>query len=202
MAVMQIALFGGSFDPPHLAHHQVVLEMLRQQLVDEVWYVPAKKHPFGKEMSSDDHRLKMVQLMLADEQGLTTEIKKLHHHIRIETYELDHPSISYSLNTLDYFSQTQPQHTFSWVIGSDNVASFAKWHHYQELLKKYQVWVYPRAHYAMEPLLKGMTPLKDMHKVDISSTEIRQRVRTGESIKGLVSPSVAEYLSLAGLYQK
>lgn len=189
---MNIALFGGSFDPPHLAHHRVVTEILDQQLVDQVWYVLAKKHPFGKQLNSDEHRLQMLQLLMQDVP---------HDRLRIETYELHQTEVSYSFNTIEYFATTQPEHTFSWIIGSDNVAHFPKWHKAEEFLHKYRVWVYPRTHYEIETLPAGMKLLSNVQEVDISSSHVRSRIVSHHSITGLVSPSVEEYIVEHGLYQ-
>ena len=60
---MKIALFGGGFDPPHLGHQFITQTLLERQIVEEVWYVPVKQHPFGKQVSADQHRVAMLKLI-------------------------------------------------------------------------------------------------------------------------------------------
>src|SRR5258708_653718 len=129
---MEIALFGGTFDPPHQGHQFITQQIIERSIADTVWFVPVQNHPFHKTMSSAEDRVKMLELMMANLTAASPELKK---NIRIERYELDHSAISYSFDTLTALSAKFPEHTFSWVIGSDNLEGFSKWHDYQELLK-------------------------------------------------------------------
>jgi nicotinate-nucleotide adenylyltransferase len=200
MPLMKIALFGGSFDPPHLGHLQIALHILEEKIADEVWFVPAKKHPFGKEMLKDIYRTKMLKELLEDSLPLLKAKKIPNSKIKIETYEIDHSAISYSFNTLEHFAQTNPEHTFSWIIGTDNLPLFLKWYKAEDMLQKYTVLVYPRPGYEMSPLLPGMIPLHNMPKIDISSTMVRQKASTGESVKKLVSPKEEKFIAEKHFY--
>lgn len=194
---MKIGLFGAAFDPPHLGHQHLIAELLKANLVDQVWVVPVKSHPFAKPLSPVEHRLAMVKLMLAalQAEGWGPE------QVRLETYELDQPGVSYSYQTLQYFAGAYPDHTFSWIIGADNVANFAKWHHYQELLAQHQVLIYPRPGYGMEPLLPGMVPLDAVTPMAASSTEARKVLAEAASdTTKLVLPEVAQYSKQHQLY--
>jgi nicotinate-nucleotide adenylyltransferase len=186
---MNIALFGGAFDPPHLGHQQVAAALLAKKIVDEVWYVPVKQHPFSKQLrTTDDHRLAMLDLI--QQPGTRTEM-----------YELENDEVSLSYITLKNLSTTYPEHTFSWVIGSDNLKDFHKWDFYQEMLQEFTFYVYPRAGYVFDPVYPGMIPLKDMQEVVVSSTEIRNRIENGQSIDSLVDARVAAYIAQHQLYQ-
>jgi nicotinate-nucleotide adenylyltransferase len=189
---MRIVLFGGAFDPPHLGHQQVAAGLLEANLADQVWFVPVKTHSFAKTMTAPEHRLKMLQLIqLAN--------------TKIETYELDQTEINYTFNTLDALAIKYPDHTFSWVIGSDNLAKFHLWgdrtgRNFQQLLNNYQFFVYPRHGFPFEPLYSGMIPLRDFPEVTVSSTQVRQMVAQGQSLTGFVAPLVANYIQTQGLY--
>jgi nicotinate-nucleotide adenylyltransferase len=189
---MHILLFGGSFDPPHIAHHRMIQEILRREIVDEVRYVPAHAHPFHKHMSPDHNRVAMLQLMLAEE----SEEGK----IRIEEFELHSSQPSYSFFTLEALAGQFPQHHFSWLIGADNVKEFGKWKNAPELLKKYTVYVYPRSGYAVDAVHADMVLLEDFPEIEISSTEIRQRICDGQPIHDLVDPQVEQYIRENHLY--
>ncbi len=189
---MHIALFGASFDPPHMAHRIITEQLLDQKLVDQVWLVPVKEHPFGKDMTQSGDRLAMVKFMLEKIARPKT--------VFIDEYELTQDKPSYSFDTLEAMSRKFPEHTFSWVIGTDNLKSFAKWHEAHKLLEKYTVFVYPRAGSDSEPLLPGMKRIEHVPEINISSTDIRQKVKQGESITGLVELEVAQYIKEKELY--
>lgn len=162
---MHICLFGGAFDPPHVGHQQVSKSLLEHSICDEVWFVPVKQHPFGKEVRTNGHREKMLELILDPK-------------MRVEEYEMNKSGKSYSFDTLEALSKQYPQHTFSWVIGSDNLEKFNLWGNYEQLLKKYKVYVYPRQDFPFSPMQKGMIPLDNFTEVTVSSTDIRDRLIT------------------------
>lgn len=189
---MQIALFGGSFDPPHQGHQFITQQLLAHKIVDQVWFVPVKHHPFQKSMTDANERVAMLEEIV---QKLDTTA------VRIERYEVDHPETSYSWDTLNALSAKYSEHTFSWVIGSDNLASFGQWHKYQELLQKFPVFVYPRQGFPTQPLYPGMIFLAKFPEITVSATDIRQKVQKGESIKGLVTPEVEDYIHDRQLYR-
>jgi nicotinate-nucleotide adenylyltransferase len=191
LGAMDIALFGGGFDPPHLGHQFITQTLLDRTLVDEVWYVPVKQHPFGKKLSPDHHRLAMLKLIVPSADS----------RIKIETYELDKQGMSYSYETLEHLHQKYPEHRFSWVIGSDNLPTFDKWLEIHSELLKYPFYIYPRKGFPMKPLYPGMIPLQDVKEVEVSSTEVRHLIEQGKSAEGLIAPAVGDYISDHGLYQ-
>lgn len=185
---MHICLFGGAFDPPHVGHLQVAHSLLEKEICDEVWFVPVKQHPFGKEVQTNGHRVKMLELMLEPE-------------MRVEEYELEHATKSYSFQTLEALSKQHPEHQISWVIGSDNLEKFHLWGDYQHLLEKYRVYVYPRKDFAFEPVREGMVCLENFPEVEVTSTRIRELLRQGKSVSGLVTKEVERYIRENELYR-
>jgi nicotinate-nucleotide adenylyltransferase len=188
---MKVALFGGGFDPPHRGHQFITQTLLERGIVDEVWYVPVKQHPFGKKVSPDHHRLAMLELILPPQDS----------RVRIETYELEKLGMSYTFETLEYLSQKYPEHEFSWVIGSDNLPTFDKWLEIHSALLKYPFYVYPRQGFPMEPLYKGMIPLTEVQEVPASSTQVRQLIEQGEEVTELLDPQVIKYIQDHRLYR-
>lgn len=184
---MKIALFGGSFDPPHLGHQQVVQAVLDQGLFDQVWYVPVGNHDFGKQLSPADDRVAMLELIAQP-------------NTKIEPFELDHSGTSYTHQTISALQQKYPQHEFSWIIGADQLASLYKWGCeieatcFPDLLDKTTFYVYPRLGYSMELPYSQLQPLTKVSQSGISSTEIRTKVREDIRITGLVDPKVAQYI--------
>lgn len=188
---MNIALFGGAFDPPHLGHSQVVSSLLKNKIADEVWYLPVKNHSFGKQMSPIQQRLEMLELVV-----------KKQSQVRIELYETRQTGVNYTYATMLALSEEYPEHSFSFVIGSDNLAGFHLWLEKHPELLSLPFFVYPREGFAFQPLYKNMTALEGMETVTVSSTLIRERLEQGKPISGLVDPEVERYIDKHHLYQK
>ncbi len=186
---MKIALFGGAFDPPHRGHQRVARSLVEQKIVDEVWFVPVKRHPFDKQLSADKHRVAMLKLI----------IEPIFQQ-KIETYELDHSQKSYSFLTLKHFQKTFPHHSFRWVIGADNVENFSKWFKYKELLEEFPVYIYPRDRVKLTQLSRGMVWLDQVVPITVASSDIREKVKRKESITELVDPEVERYIKENQLY--
>lgn len=183
---MRIALFGGSFDPPHLGHLTVASVVEHRKIADEVWFVPCANHPFAKYMSPAKNRLEMLKL-LSDKHTMYT-------------YELERATPSYSLETLEHSVQEFPQHSFVWLIGSDQVGVFYKWYRYEELLNRFTVLVYPRENHPVDALLPGMQAINDCPIIAISSTEVRTAVHNHQPIEKFVTKEIAEYIRENNLY--
>lgn len=191
---MKIILFGGAFDPPHLGHQFIVKNILDLKLADEVWYVPAKTHPFAKKLTVDEHRLAMLEFLVADDQ-----------RTKIETYELDKDGVSYSHETLDALAQKYPEHEFAWLIGSDNLAKFHLWgdsrgRDFKAMLAKYHFYVYPRKGHPFSPLYDNMVPLENMKEIEVSSTLVREMIKHHQDISKLVKDEVVQYIKKNNLY--
>lgn len=194
----KIALFGGSFDPPHIAHQQIPLFLLDNHLADEVWFVPVKHHPFGKVVTSDEQRVAMLEKMI---QRITEEYPEYAQKLRIECWEIDKNHSSYTAQTLDALAKQHPDKKFSWVIGTDNLEKFHLWHEYQRITQEFGVFVYPRVGYPPTSLREGMTYLSNAPEVNVSSTEIRQKVKAKETITSLVTAQVEQHIVQEHLYQ-
>jgi len=186
---MKIALFGGAFDPFHTGHSQVISSLVENQIADEVWCLPVKNHSFGKNMLPVYHRLAMLQLAVAGQL-----------HVRIEEYELRQEGVNYTYATMMALSLHYPHHSFSFVIGSDNLKDFHRWIEKHPQLLDFPFYIYPREHFPFEPLYPHMTALEGMRTVTISSTQVRQLRAQGKSIAGLVEPAVERYIQEHALY--
>lgn len=192
-----IALFGGSFAPPHRAHQYIPVFLLEHGYADQVWYVPVKHHPFGKVISSDQDRQQMLEITI---NNTLQDYPQLKDKLKIETWELNQQATNYTLTTLRALSAEHPQFTFRCIIGTDNLPQFRRWHHYEQILEEFGVFVYPRVNYPPEPLFTGMQFLADAPEVDVSSTQVRQKVAAGQPITNLVLPEIEDYIMSHNLY--
>lgn len=185
-------IFGGSFNPIHVGHIALARQLLKCAGLHEVWFVVSPQNPWKseQELLDDESRLNMVRIALRDEENLLASDYEFH---------LQRPS--YMLNTLRHLSEDYPDREFVLLIGGDNWAQFDKWYGYQEILSNYSIVVYPRrGEHVEEKELPENVSVVDTPLLDISSTEIRNRILQGQSIHDLVPKSI-ESLVLRN-YQK
>ncbi len=168
-----IGIFGGSFNPIHNGHIALAQAVLRQCGLDEVWLMVSPQNPLKRYDSDllDDHlRFEMAQQALESVEG-----------VKACDYEFRLPKPSYTWNTLQHLSRDYPDDRFCLLIGGDNWAHFQRWRHWKDILHKHDVIVYPRGQYI------GTI---DVPLLNVSSTEIRQKVNMGADISGLVPASI------------
>lgn len=168
----RIGLFGGSFNPIHCGHLAIARAALEQCGLDEVWLMVSPQNPLKQQsdLLDDSLRFEMAQKALEGING-----------VKACDYEFRLPKPSYTWNTLQQLSKDFPDHRFCLLIGGDNWAHFERWRHWKDILRHYDVIVYPRDHFA------GTI---DLPLINVSSTDVRQKVRAGESISGLVPERV------------
>ena len=191
-----VGLFGGSFNPIHNGHVRLAKALLQETGLDEVWFMVSPQNPFKQNLQllDDDKRFQLVQTALKDEPRL-----------KASNFEFRLPKPSYTWNTLQALEQEYPEHRFTILIGGDNWAAFDKWFRYEDILQRYPVVVYPRAgsevtvpvfRFPVSDLRMVKTPL-----INISSTQVRQRLQEGKSIRGLVPTDVAAIIEQEHLYR-
>ncbi len=182
---MNITIFGGSFNPPHLGH-QIVISQTFELIpnIQELWLLPDYQHSFAKNkhFAKAATRLKLVKKLQKSTNSEKTPVK-------IETCCLDHKMSGHTIDHLTYLQKQYPQHTFSFLIGSDNLKTFHKWPQYKKLLKLMKFYIYPRANFPFKPLYPNMYPLKHPLQVitNISSTMIRTRLKNNLSTQYLTT---------------
>ncbi len=180
-----IALFGGSFNPPHVAHQMVALWVLEVCDVAEVWVVPTWRHAFSKELAAFEHRHAMCERAM----------RPLGDRVRVSDIErqMARPS-SRTLETLEELGARHRQHSFRVVIGADILRETHKWYRWDEIERVAPPIVVGRSGYPSGASDAGF------ELPPVSSTEIRARLGRGESCAPLVPRSVLEYIADRGLY--
>ena len=165
----KVAIFGGSFNPIHTGHIALAQAVQQQCGLDEVWLMVSPQNPLKRndaDLLDDSLRFEMAQKALEGVEG-----------VKACDYEFHLPKPSYTWNTLQHLTKDYPDYTFVLLIGGDNWAHFQRWRHWKDILWHHDIIVYPRDQYP------GTI---DVPLLPVSSTEIRKRVRVGESISGLV----------------
>lgn len=178
---MRVAFFGGSFNPPHVAHQLVGLYVLETASIDELWVVPCWRHPFDKSLAPYTHRLRMCELAVA----------ALGPRARASDIEGRLGGDSHTLRTLKALRAEHPHHDFVLVVGADIEPELPAWYGAEELLRTFPRIVVGRGGFAGGGLAMPA----------VSSTEVRVRLARQESVSALVPRSVEHYIAEHRLYQ-
>lgn len=194
---MKIGCLFGSFDPPHLGHVALAKYMLERRGLDQVWLVVTPQNPFkqDRKLSPEKHRLAMAHLAVQGIEGLNAS-----------GLELDMPRPNYTADTLAFMRERWPQHEFTLILGSDNLASLHLWKDAGAMLEKTPVLVYPRpgveGHLASADLLyhPAVMFIPEAPLMEVSSTGVRVRLRNWKPVEGLIDPKVLAYIRQNGLY--
>lgn len=184
---MRLGILGGSFDPVHHGHLILARDAQEKLELDRVIFVPANvsPHKTGTIPANAMDRLEMLRLALADEEGFA-----------VVDFELVRPAPSYTVETLRHLQSQHPGSELVLLIGSDNVEKFPTWHEAENIPQLARLAVMER---------RAQTPAHPWpvvrRLIDISSTEIRQRVARGQSIRYLTPDAVCDYIMQKGLYR-
>ncbi len=196
-ACKTVIVFGGSFDPPHVAHVELPRRVMRAIDAQAVAYVPAAVSPFKTRQAptAAEHRLAMLRLALADQP-----------HAVIRSDELDRPAPSYTVDTLEALAQQLPGVRLRLLLGADQLATFDHWRRVERIVALAEPVVMRRPPATLTALPAGYDALAwarrvvDVPAMEVSSTLIRKRLAAGESITGLVHRDVERYIHEHRLY--
>jgi nicotinate-nucleotide adenylyltransferase len=191
---MHIGLFFGSFNPVHIGHMVLANYMVEFTDIDKVWFVVSPHNPLKNKESllDQNQRLHMVNLAIGD--------SDLFKSSNIE-FGLSQPS--YTIHTLAHLKEKYPQHTFSLILGHDNLSSFHKWKNFDEILNQHKLFVYPRPNTPRCDLEKHPSVyLTDSPMVEISSTFIRNSISKKKNMAFFVPQAVWIYIDEMSFYKK
>lgn len=180
---MEIALLGGSFNPPHVGHLLAAVYVRATEPVDEVWLMPTFQHPFGKPAVEFEHRLEMCKA-LAGEIGPWLKVSDVEREVGKEGRTVD---------TLEFLVARHPALRFSLVIGSDILADLPSWKDFDRIRRLARVIV---IHRAGHPAPEAVGP----PLAAVSSTQIRAMLEAGEEPAALVPRAVLRYARERRLY--
>ncbi len=195
---MRIGIFGGTFDPPHNGHIALARACREGLDLDEVLFVPAAQNPLktnGPRASAKD-RLAMLGLIAAGEPG-----------VGVVDLEIQKGGTSYTADTLTDLTMAQPA-DYWFLLGGDALKGFGEWKNPQKILRLARLGVVLRPSQAdADVVMRFSEPYRErvdlirMTPVDVSSTEIRQRISRGQTIAPYVPQAIQAYIEEKGLYQ-
>jgi nicotinate-nucleotide adenylyltransferase len=185
-------LFFGSFNPIHIGHLILAEYFATQTELDEVWLVVTPQNPLKKKDSLLDQylRLDLVNRAILDNPRL-----------RASDIEFQLPKPSYTIHTLVHLEERYRDRQFSLIMGEDNLVSLPRWKNYEELLNRFDLWVYPRV--GQSPTALAGHPrvhLVQAPVIEISSTQIRENLRNGRSVRYLLPEQIHDFVIKEQLY--
>lgn len=196
---MRIGVFGGTFDPPHVGHLILAADAFEALGLDKLFFVPAKAQPLKVDrpaVGTAAERLEMVRLAIAGDSRYA-----------VDDTEIKRDGLSFTVDTLEGLSARFEGAQLFLLLGEDSLASFDRWRKPDRIRELATLAVMYRAKAGSgtktsRPSLKrkGVETLST-RQVDVSSTEIRQRLSDGKSIRGFVPESVEKFIASRRLYQ-
>jgi nicotinate-nucleotide adenylyltransferase len=189
-------LFFGSFNPIHIGHLVIAEYMVEFTDLEQVWFVVSPQNPFkaAKSLLSENHRIRMVRLAI-----------EYDNRFKASSVEFDMPKPSYTIKTLVYLKEKHPNHNFVLIMGMDNLATLHKWQNYEQILKGFEIYVYPRKEELPVPKeFVGNPSIKitEAPVMELSSTFIRSAIKDKKDVRHMMPPSVAEYVKQMHFYEK
>ena len=194
-SVLRIGVFGGTFNPPHSGHLRLA-EMVRERFgLDRVLWIPNSRSPFktGEELADAADRLAMVRAATAGNAAFSVS--------EIETRQR---GASYTVETLRKLQEAHPGAAFRLMVGSDHLSGFSRWREPEEIARRAPLIVFPRAGHEQAAVPEGFgkyVEFSDTPRIDLSSTDIRKRIRAGWSVGDMVPRAVLEIIEERGLYR-
>jgi len=189
---VRIGLMGGTFDPIHIAHLVAASEVHSALNLDQVVFIPAGQ-PWQKTevpISPAETRLQMVDLAIAEDPRFISS-----------DLEIKRPGNTYAVDTVRELQIENPEHEYFWIVGADALAGMPTWHAFAELKQLIKIVAVNR-NGVTQPEVDFPYQFVEIPELDISSTEIRKRVKEKLPIKYLVPTNVEKFINESGIYSK
>ena len=211
----RIAIFGGTFNPPHIGHSQLAQTIIKEKIADHILFIPALHPPHKQEISSlpFQERTAMLQIMVNNLNKQTNAAK----YYSVSTIEGEwKESLSYTYNTMLELAKQLPEDELYLLIGGDSLLQLHTWYMADQLINKWTILTYPRGEifknpdHVLEKLKENWTEkiasllfesILTFDICDISSTAIRHMLQNQEEISDTLDPDVYDYIQEKGLYK-
>ena len=199
--IKKVGIMGGTFNPIHMGHLFLGEQAYEQYQLEKVYFMPSKKPPHKdlKNIIPDTLRRDMVELAI-----------KGNHHFQLSTIELDREGITYTVDTLEYLKEKEKDTELYFIIGADSLYQIETWRNPKRILELATMLVATRYHMTESTMMEQANYIKETYgariellevpTIDISSKQIRERMKQNKSIKYYVPESVYEYIQKKQLY--
>ena len=186
---MRIGIFGGSFNPPHNMHLYIANELINKNYVDKIIFVPTGNKYDRKDLNNEIDRLNMVNLMIKDYKSLESS-----------DYELGKERV-YTYQTLNHFKKLYKNDEIYFICGVDNINDFKTWKNYEYILNNFKVLVIPRNNEKINIKSSNLI-LTDVKADNLSSTYIRNNIKSIKNIDDLIDKKVLDYIKERNFYER
>lgn len=196
---MRIGILGGTFDPPHIGHLVIADQACAQLRLDRVWFAPAGDPPHkGDQITPVEHRVAMLQLAIQDNPCF--ELCRV---------DVERPGPHYSFELMEILNAQHPGCAWHFIIGADSFMEMPRWRNPERLLVLARLAVAKRPGTVIDaekveralPGILQRVDWMDTPLIDISSTDLRRRVRAGWPLRYVMPEAVAAHIEHAGLYR-
>ncbi len=188
----EIVLFFGSFNPIHIGHLAIANYITEFCDISELWFVVTPQNPLkaASTLLNDRDRQHLVQLAIDQ-----------YPKFKVSDIEFYLPKPNYTINTLAYISEKYPTKKFSLLIGGDNLESFHKWKNYRLILDNYKLYVYKRPGAETREFENSNIEILDAPQIEISSSFIREAIKSGKDIRYFLPDKVYKYILEMGWWK-
>lgn len=194
---MKIGIFGGSFNPPHKMHIKIALYLIENKYLDKVIFVPqGTNYEYKKNLVSNEDRYNMLSI-----------VTNKYSNLSVSEYEFSN-EISYTYKTLDYFKNKYSNDNIYFICGADNLDYIDTWKNGKYILNNYNILAINRGEYNTQKILNNYSKYNakiivcNLESINISSTNIREKINNNEDIKDLIDIDVLNYIKENNLYKK
>lgn len=188
----KIGIFPGSFNPVHIGHLALANYIHEYSDLDEIWMMVSPHNPLKEihSLCSATNRLEMLQIALKNDTC-----------IKASDFEFSLPQPNYTIITLERLKKLYPDTLFSLIIGGDNWKHFEKWHRYRDIINDFDIIVYPRpGEIIYKPEFSKNVHIIEAPVLEISSTMLRDSIRSGKSLCYFYPQGVYDYIKENNLY--
>jgi nicotinate-nucleotide adenylyltransferase len=189
---VRLGLLGGTFDPPHIGHLLVAVDAHERLGLDQLVFVPAARQPLKGALvrTPPGDRLAMVRAMVGDDPRFA-----------VDPIEMERGGLSFSVDTLETYRRRPGVEELFFLVGADVLSSFSQWREPERVQALAELVILRRGPESI--VLPSWIRARELEsrRIDVSSTEIRQRVQNGRSVRGFVPDAVAAHIAAAGLYR-
>lgn len=191
---MKIGLYFGTYNPIHIGHLAIANYMVEFTEIEKLWFVISPQSPFKtkKKLLDNYQRLEMVSRAIDYDTRL-----------QASTIEFKLPIPSYTIDTLTYLKEQNPDHEFYLIMGGDNLQHLHKWKNYEMILSDHKILVYPRPGHDIETYLTHPNiQLVNAPVMEISSSFIRKSIADGKDVRHFIPSKAYQYLDEMNFYRK